>query len=74
MSKTESIPKLWETVKDLKPESLKELQATFKTMYEVSKINEDKINLKSVGSKRVKEDKKASSVTKSSMKKVATQM
>ena len=60
MPMTESIPKLWETVKDLKAESLKELQATFRTMSKASKINEDKNNLKSAGSKRGKEDKEAS--------------
>ncbi len=53
-------PKLWETVKDLKAESLKELQATFRTMSKAFKINEDKNNLKSAGSKRGKEDKEAS--------------
>ena len=55
--KTESIPKLWETVKDLKSESLKELQATYKTMHDASKISEVKNNLKSAVFKRDKEDK-----------------
>ena len=60
MSKTESIPKLWESVKDLNTESFKELQVTLKTMTETVKINKDRSNVTNTDSKRDKESKEIS--------------
>ena len=58
MSKEESIPKLWDTTKDLKQESIKELHKSFKMMSEtfttrLKKTHEN--NLKDMDSKRDKE-------------------
>ena len=54
MTKTESIPKLWETVKDLKVESLKELKSTFKTMSDRQQSHHDTTILKPTSTKNQK--------------------
>jgi hypothetical protein len=53
MPKTQSIPGTWETVKNLKPESIQKLQAALKKMQDTF-INKD--NPVGAGSKRGKED------------------
>jgi hypothetical protein len=53
MPKTQSIPATWETVKNLKPESIQKLQEGLKNMQDTF-INKD--NLVGAGSKRDKED------------------
>ena len=41
MSRTVSIPKMWEAVEDLKPESIKKLQTSLKEMQEVLKYTNE---------------------------------
>ena len=54
MFKSESIPNMWETVQDLKPESINKLKTSLKHMQELSK-DTSKDNLGGAGSKRDKE-------------------
>jgi hypothetical protein len=53
MPKTKSIPKMWEAVKDLKPESLEKLQTDIQNIQEALSSKGDR---PSVGSKRGKEE------------------
>ena len=50
MSRVDSIPKMWDTVKDLKPESIKQLQASLQRMQELFK--KDNNEIAAAGSKR----------------------
>ena len=55
MSKSESIPKMWETVKDLKPESIKTLKTSLKHMLELFQDTSND-NIEGTGFKRHKEE------------------
>ena len=54
MSRADSIPKMWDTVKDLKPESIKQLHASLQRMQELFK--KDNNEIAAAGSKRSAED------------------